>query len=61
MGRMSAYTGKRVTWEQALNSKETLTPPEIKFGKMEVAKVAIPGRRVTSTDPQRLQRIVPSR
>ena len=43
MGRMSAYTGKRVTWEQALNSKETLTPAELKFGKMEVAKVAIPG------------------
>jgi myo-inositol 2-dehydrogenase/D-chiro-inositol 1-dehydrogenase len=43
MGRMSAYTGKRVTWEQALNSKESLTPAEIKFGKMEVAKVAIPG------------------
>jgi myo-inositol 2-dehydrogenase/D-chiro-inositol 1-dehydrogenase len=43
MGRMSAYTGKRVTWEQALNSKESLGPAELKFGKMEVAKVAIPG------------------
>ena len=44
MGRMSAYTGKRVTWEQALNSKETLIPAgDLKFGKMEVAKVAIPG------------------
>ena len=26
MGRMSAYTGKAVTWEQALNSKLDLTP-----------------------------------
>jgi myo-inositol 2-dehydrogenase / D-chiro-inositol 1-dehydrogenase len=43
MGRMSAYTGKRVTWEQALSSKETLAPMEMKFGKLEVAKVAIPG------------------
>jgi myo-inositol 2-dehydrogenase/D-chiro-inositol 1-dehydrogenase len=44
MGRMSAYTGKRVTWDQALNSKENLHPSgELKFGKMELAKVAIPG------------------
>jgi myo-inositol 2-dehydrogenase / D-chiro-inositol 1-dehydrogenase len=44
MGRMAAYTGKRVTWEQALNSRESLYPSgDLKFGKMEVAKVAIPG------------------
>ncbi len=44
MGRMSAYTGKRVTWDQALNSKESLFPSgELKFGKMETPKVAIPG------------------
>jgi myo-inositol 2-dehydrogenase / D-chiro-inositol 1-dehydrogenase len=43
MGRISAYTGKRVTWDQALNSKESLLPADLKFGKMEVAKVAIPG------------------
>ena len=44
MGRMAAYSGKRVTWEQALNSRETLSPSgDLKFGKMEVAKVAIPG------------------
>jgi predicted dehydrogenase len=28
MGRMAAYTGQRVTWEQALNSKEDLAPEE---------------------------------
>jgi len=27
MGRMSAYTGQQVTWEQAMNSKEDLSPP----------------------------------
>ena len=28
MGRMSAYTGKAVTWEQALDSSEALVPDE---------------------------------
>jgi hypothetical protein len=28
MGRMSAYSGQRVTWEQALNSKEDLAPEQ---------------------------------
>ncbi len=28
MGRMAAYTGKKITWEQALNSKEDLAPEE---------------------------------
>ena len=28
MGRMAAYSGQRVTWEQALNSKEDLAPEE---------------------------------
>ena len=26
MARMSAYTGQSLTWEQALNSQEALTP-----------------------------------
>jgi hypothetical protein len=29
MGRMAAYTGKRVTWEEALNSKEMLVPDRL--------------------------------
>ena len=44
MGRMSAYTGKKVTWEQALNSKENLVPAKLAFGEMPVPPVAIPGR-----------------
>ena len=28
MGRMACYTGQMVTWEQALNSQEDLTPPD---------------------------------
>ncbi len=44
MGRMSAYTGKEVTWEQALNSKEDLSPPSYEFGPLPVPPVAMPGR-----------------
>jgi predicted dehydrogenase len=28
LGRMVCYTGKEITWEQALNSKEDLSPPK---------------------------------
>jgi predicted dehydrogenase len=44
MGRMSAYTGLAVTWEQALNSIEALVPPTLAFGPMAVPPVAMPGR-----------------
>ena len=44
MGRMSAYTGKAVTWDHALNSKENLMPPELAWGTMPVSPVAMPGQ-----------------
>jgi predicted dehydrogenase len=44
MGRMSAYTGKVVTWEQAMNSKEDLFPKELAFGPMPVPPVPMPGK-----------------
>ena len=44
MGRMSAYTGKQVTWEQALNSKLDLTPPQYEFGPLPITEVAVPGK-----------------
>ncbi len=44
MGRMSAYTGKAVTWDQALNSKEDLMPSALAFGPIPVPPVAIPGQ-----------------
>ena len=46
MGRMSAYTGKEVTWDQAMNSKLDLWPKEeMKFGmNIPVAPVAMPGK-----------------
>jgi predicted dehydrogenase len=43
MGRMSAYTGQEVTWEQALNSKLDLVPKEIALGPKPVDPVAMPG------------------
>jgi len=45
MGRMSAYTGKEVTWEQAMNSKLDLTPATgYVFGSMPMPPVPMPGR-----------------
>ncbi|HET6454115.1 MAG TPA: Gfo/Idh/MocA family oxidoreductase [Armatimonadota bacterium] len=44
MGRMSAYTGQEITWEQAMNSQENLMPQKLEFGPMPVAPVAVPGR-----------------
>jgi predicted dehydrogenase len=44
MGRMAAYTGKRITWEQAMNSQENLTPPGgYEWGPLSEPTVAIPG------------------
>jgi myo-inositol 2-dehydrogenase/D-chiro-inositol 1-dehydrogenase len=44
MGRMSAYTGKKLTFQQALNSKEDLTPPHLDFGQpLPVPGVPKPG------------------
>jgi predicted dehydrogenase len=43
MGRMSAYTGKSITWEQALHSKEALGPAKYEWGRLATPGVAIPG------------------
>jgi myo-inositol 2-dehydrogenase/D-chiro-inositol 1-dehydrogenase len=44
MGRMAAYTGKTVTWEEALASKESLMPNTLAWGPMPVPAVAMPGQ-----------------
>ena len=44
MGRMSAYTGKAVTWEQALGSKETQMPGRLEWASLPVPPVAVPGK-----------------
>ena len=45
MGRMAAYTGQMVTWEQAMNSKENLMPERLGWDTpISVPPVAIPGQ-----------------
>ncbi len=43
MARMAAYTGQEITWEQALGSKEDLSPARYEWGKMPMPEVARPG------------------
>lgn len=44
MGRMAAYTGQEVTWEEAFNSKEQLVPENLDWKmKLEIPPMAIPG------------------
>jgi myo-inositol 2-dehydrogenase/D-chiro-inositol 1-dehydrogenase len=44
MGRMSAYTGKAVTWEQAMNSTLDVMPKNPALGAIETPEVAVPGK-----------------
>jgi predicted dehydrogenase len=45
MGRMSAYTGRALKWDWAMNaSKLDLRPPRYEMGPLPVAPVAVPGR-----------------
>ena len=45
MGRMAAYTGQEVTWEQALNSQEKLVPDALDWKmKLDIAPLAVPGQ-----------------
>ena len=47
MGRMATYSGKKVTWEQALNSELRLGPDKYEFGPLPVPPVAVPGVTVS--------------
>ena len=48
MGRMATYTGQRITWEDAMNSKLDLTPESYAWGPVklppEALAVAMPGK-----------------
>ncbi len=45
MGRMSAYTGRAISWDWAMNaSKLDLTPAKFGFGPNPVDPVAVPGQ-----------------
>ncbi len=43
MGRMSAYTGRTITWDQAWNSQQDLTPKDYAWRDVAVAPIAVPG------------------
>jgi len=44
MVRMAAYTGRVVTWEEALASQERLGPQTYSLGPVPVAGLAVPGK-----------------
>jgi len=45
MGRMSAYTGRRLSWNWVMNaSKLDLSPPRHEFGDLTMRDVAVPGK-----------------
>lgn len=43
MGRMAAYSGQEITWEQALGGV-SLMPAKLEFGDLAIPPVAIPGQ-----------------
>ncbi len=43
MGRMAAYSGRTITWEDAMNSKESLVPETLAWGDAPLRPVPIPG------------------
>ncbi len=43
LGRMATYTGRQITWEQALASKEDLSPARYAWGPLPTPTVAVPG------------------
>jgi myo-inositol 2-dehydrogenase / D-chiro-inositol 1-dehydrogenase len=45
MGRMAAYTGQQITWDQAMNSTDVIGPEKIDWnGKFEPPPLARPGK-----------------
>jgi predicted dehydrogenase len=45
MGRMSAYTGRELSWDWVLNASQLdLSPPAYELGDLPVAPVAVPGQ-----------------
>ena len=45
MGRMAAYTGSAITWNQMLKSQEDLFPPHLDWnGTLAIAPMAVPGK-----------------
>jgi predicted dehydrogenase len=43
MGRMSAYMGRSIAWDEALAAEESLMPERLEWGPMPMPAVAMPG------------------
>jgi hypothetical protein len=44
LGRLSAYTGRELSWNWAMNASQLdLTPPVYEFGDLPVAPIPVPG------------------
>ena len=44
MGRMSAYTGRAMSWDWVMNASQLdLSPPRYEMGELPVRPVAVPG------------------
>jgi predicted dehydrogenase len=44
MGREAAYSGKEITWEMIMNTKQDFTLDKYEFGDLTVAPVPMPGK-----------------
>jgi hypothetical protein len=44
LGRESAYSGKTITWDAALQSQRSHTPDSYAFGPRPIGEVPVPGR-----------------
>jgi predicted dehydrogenase len=45
MGRVAAYTGQELTWDQAMNSQEKLVPEDLTWDSaMPITPMAVPGK-----------------
>jgi hypothetical protein len=42
MGRISAYTGKEVTWDEMMSSELKLGPAELRLGKYDMSQFTVP-------------------
>jgi hypothetical protein len=43
LGREAAYSGKRITWQQMLESKQDLSPKQYAWGPNPVMPIPVPG------------------
>lgn len=43
LGRMATYTGQTISWDQAMNSQEDLTPPAYDWTSLPTPPVPLPG------------------